>query len=178
MAPTLPPTLASVENSGQLLSTPAIVMIAVGGYMTVVIVALIIRQCLKSRGISICPDWLSEWCCCGGYQGERSACAACFVSFAEMCDCQTPSKKSCMDTICPTRQWCDKTFCCCMNAEPGGDMCQDCQGPACDCGACNCNCSCNLPECNSINCLCFEIGLGSPSVPAAQQTQMHQQIPR
>lgn len=43
------PTQASKQSSGQALSTPAIVMIAVGGYMTVVIVTLIIRQCLKVR---------------------------------------------------------------------------------------------------------------------------------
>ena len=28
-------------------------------------------------------------------------------------------------------KWCDQTFCCCMNAEPGGEICQDCNGPEC-----------------------------------------------
>ncbi len=30
------------------------------------------------------------------------------------------------------------------------------------CGQCNCNCSCQVPECESINCLCFELKLKDP----------------
>ena len=34
-------------------------------------------------------------------------------------------------------KWCDDTFCCCMNAEPGGAMCQDWKGPECSVGLFN-----------------------------------------
>lgn len=30
------------------------------------------------------------------------------------------------------------------------------------CGDCNCACNCQLPECNTINCICFEIHLKQP----------------
>ncbi|XP_031573286.1 keratin-associated protein 9-4-like [Actinia tenebrosa] len=160
MAPTLPPTqTVPVEES--TLTTGEIVIIAVGAYVAVMIIALLIRQCLKAQGISLCPAWVTEQCCgsCCSAEGEPSCCAACLVSFAEMCDCSTPTKKSCMDSFCPSKQWCDETFCCCMNAQPGGEMCQDCQGPECNCGGCNCACACDIPDCSSINCLCFKLDL-------------------
>ena len=40
-------------------------------------------------------------------------------------------------------------------------------------GDCNCACNCAVPECNSINCICFTIDLGGGS--AQQQQQMTQQ---
>ena len=40
-------------------------------------------------------------------------------------------------------------------------------------GDCNCACNCAMPECNSINCICFTIDLGGGS--AQQQRQMTQQ---
>ncbi|KAK3736303.1 hypothetical protein QZH41_020768, partial [Actinostola sp. cb2023] len=113
-----------------------------------------------SQGVSLCPAWVSEQCCgkcCAGPDNEPSCFSVCLVSFAEMCNCSTPSKKSCMDSVCPSKEWCDQTLCCCMNAEAGGEMCQDCQGPECSCGGCNCACTCEMPD--SLNCICFSIQL-------------------
>lgn len=179
MAPTTRPTPAPTANSDPALSTAAIVMIVVGVYLALVALLLVIRQCLKSQGISICPTWISELCCgccANDNHAERCCLCACFVGMAEMCDCSTPSKKSCLDSVCPSKQWCDSTFCCCMNAEPGGELCQDCQGPQCACGDCNCACNCALPECNSINCICFSIDLGGESQQQQQMMQQQQQI--
>lgn len=177
MVPTTRPTPDPSDNSEQALSTAAIVMIVVGSYLALVIIVLVIRQCFKSQGINICPAWISELCCgsccANDNDAERCCLCACFLSMAEMCDCSTPSKKSCLDCMCPSKQWCDDTFCCCMNAEPGGAMCQDCNGPECAFGDCNCACNCAMPECNSINCICFTIDLGGGS--AQQQRQMTQQ---
>ncbi|KAM7445603.1 hypothetical protein ABFA07_005869 [Porites harrisoni] len=182
MAPTVRPTPTN-SASDEGLPTAAIVMIGVGAYLVLVMIFLVIRQCLKSQGISICPAWVSEMCCgscCGGEDDtERCCVCSCFLPVAEMCDCSTPSKKSCMDSVCPTKQWCDNTFCCCMNAEPGGAMCQDCNGPECALGDCNCACNCAVPECDSINCICFKIDLSGGQAGTQQQQEsirLQQQI--
>lgn len=176
MAPTIRPTPDPTNNTAnEGLPTAAIVMIGVGAYFVLIVILLIIRQCLKSQGISICPAWVSEMCCgscCGGEDDAARCClCSCFLPMAEMCDCSTPSKKSCLDSVCPTKQWCDDTFCCCMNAEPGGAMCQDCNGPECGLGDCNCACNCAAPECDSINCFCFTIDLSGGQSTAMRQQQ-------
>lgn len=38
-------------------------------------------------------------------------------------------------------------------------------------GDCNCACNCAMPECNSINCICFTIDLGGGGGGAQQQQQ-------
>ena len=46
-------------------------------------------------------------------------------------------------------------------------------------GDCNCACNCAMPECNSINCICFTIDLGGGSAQQQRQTtqqQLQQQI--
>ena len=62
----------------------------------------------QSQGINICPAWISELCCgsccANDDEAERCCLCACFVSMAEMCDCSTPSKKSCLDSMCPSKQ--------------------------------------------------------------------------
>lgn len=176
LRPTPPPNSSSTDKG---LPTAAYVMIGVGVYLFLVLLFIIIRRCLKSQGVSICPAWLSEsFCgsCCGDVEQQQSCLCACLVPLAEMCDCAAPSKKSCLDTVCPSKQWCDDTFCCCMNAEPGGAMCQDCKGPECSLGACNCACNCSAPECDSINCLCFTIDLsGGQGAQRQQQDQVELQ---
>ena len=86
----------------------------------------------------------------------------CISHLAELCDFNVPTKHSCLDICCPAKQRCDEMCCCCMNEMPGGTLCDDCAGPECQCGDCNCACNCQLPECNSINCICFEIQLKQP----------------
>lgn len=181
MPPTVRPTPSPINSStNKDLPIAAIVMIGVGAYLGLVLLFLLVRQCLKSQGVSICPAWVSEFFCgrcCGNEDNtQRSCLCACFVPMAEMCDCATPSKKSCLDAVCPTKQWFDDTFCCCMNAEPGGAICQDCKGPECAFGDCNCACNCSAPECDSINCICFKIDLsGGQAAQRQQQQQMELQ---
>lgn len=110
---------------------------------------------MKVRGVSICPEWLYEMCC------VSCSCASCVcvTHLAQLCDFDVPTKHSCLDACCPTKevicfrvnrgnlvdesqanifkilcielQRCDDTFCCCMNQIPGGALCDDCTGPEC-----------------------------------------------
>ncbi|XP_028400401.1 uncharacterized protein LOC114523619 [Dendronephthya gigantea] len=157
MAPTdatLPPTVDEDDS----LPTAGIIFIAIGAYIVIFTLGILIRQCLLARGLSICPEWVHEMCC------TTCACMSCvgIAHCAELCDFNVPTKRSCLDCCCPTKERCDEMFCCCMNQLPGGTLCDDCAGPECQCGDCNCACNCQLPECNSINCICFEIQLKQP----------------
>ena len=71
-------------------------------------VSLYSVQCLsQSRGLNCCPDWVTEQCCgscCGTAEGQRSCLCVVLIAFAEMCNCAPPSKKSCMDSVCPTKE--------------------------------------------------------------------------
>lgn len=77
-------------------------------YMLGLKINLLLTFCLQSQGVSICPAWVSELCCgsCCGNDDATQSCflCACFVPMAEMCDCSTPNKKSCLDSVCPTKQ--------------------------------------------------------------------------
>ena len=57
--------------------------------------------------MNFCPEWVTEQLCgscCGAAEGQRCCLCIGLVACAEMCDCSTPSKKSCMDSVCPTKQ--------------------------------------------------------------------------
>ncbi|XP_041094689.1 keratin-associated protein 5-4 [Polyodon spathula] len=91
--------------------------------------ALWLQQCIRSRGL--CPSCCQcEKCApCGGCE----YCLAC----AESCDCRVPSLRGCLDSACPRSTDCLQVSTCC---------------PLCDCA-----CTWQPPECESVNCLCFEI---------------------
>ena len=91
----------------------------------------------KANGKEFFPPWLAECCVCNCSCGAQEG--GCLQSCAESCNCQCPNKKAVLDNICPSKEWCDRTFCCCMSAEPGGKCLEDCQGP--ECGV---SISCNL----------------------------------
>ncbi|XP_067275489.1 uncharacterized protein si:ch211-198p11.6 [Pseudorasbora parva] len=57
-----------------------------------------------------------------------SPCGYCLVC-AQSCDCRPPSLRSCLDYSCPSP----------------------------NCVMWDCACTCQPPECDSINCFCFEI---------------------
>ncbi|XP_048053161.1 uncharacterized protein si:ch211-198p11.6 [Megalobrama amblycephala] len=57
-----------------------------------------------------------------------SPCEYCLVC-AQSCDCRPPSMRSCLDYSCPSP----------------------------NCAMWDCACTCQPPECDSINCFCFEI---------------------
>ncbi|XP_074642397.1 uncharacterized protein LOC141899777 isoform X2 [Tubulanus polymorphus] len=128
------------------LPLPAIICIAIGCYIFIVAVALIIKQCLQSRGMC------GEVQCCGK---EGDPCCACCLTIAQACNCcQSPSVKGCMDRCCPNRRHFDCVdiiLCqCCTPPGPGKD-------PLCGFNNMSCTCGCSAPECENINCLCFEI---------------------
>ncbi|XP_064649917.1 uncharacterized protein LOC135501622 isoform X2 [Lineus longissimus] len=152
------------------LPVAVIICIAVSCYVFVVIIALIIKQCLQSRGLC------GECRLCGS---EDQPCCECCISLGQACNCcQQPRVTSCLDRCCPQRKnlcrnkqfdCIDIILCqCCSSPAPGKE-------PLCGCNNMSCSCGCTSPECENINCLCFELNmkgerLGDESQ-AAQQRQ-------
>lgn len=149
MSSTVAPTVASTSSLS--LPVAAIVCIAIGSYVLLIVIILIIRSILLSRGIC------RQSCYCCGKEGEP--CCQCCATLAEMCSCcDSPSLQACLDSICPARKQMDfgdfVTCQCCT--DPNNTCCTCCnsQQPLFDCGMCNCECT--APECNDINCCCFK----------------------
>uniref|UniRef100_A0A3B4WTE6 Uncharacterized protein n=1 Tax=Seriola lalandi dorsalis TaxID=1841481 RepID=A0A3B4WTE6_SERLL len=65
---------------------------------------------------------------CGDCCPNISLCEQCFT-MAEMCNCKLPTMRSCLNDTCPSPT----------------------------CVRWDCACTCQPPECESCNCLCFEI---------------------
>ncbi|XP_049760067.1 keratin-associated protein 10-11 isoform X3 [Elephas maximus indicus] len=129
------PTPAPVSIPSLLLPIPAIVFIAVGVYLLLLGLVLLIRHCLLAQGC--CTDCSSP--CRKPSASERQDC--CWTC-AEACDFPLPSPALCLDACCP------------QPTEAGwAPHCPHC------CPLCDCACACQLPDCQSLNCLCFEIKL-------------------
>ncbi|XP_043942224.1 keratin-associated protein 5-4 [Protopterus annectens] len=132
MAPlTFPPV--TVVPSSLVLPVPAIIIITVGAYLLLVLIAVMVRQCLMTQGM--CVD------CCSCSKGNQLGLSDCCLSCAETCDCQVPSMDRCLDDCCPRRKLCDI----------GNLLACNC------CPTCDCACACQPPDCETINCICFEI---------------------
>ncbi|CAF0803348.1 unnamed protein product [Rotaria sordida] len=140
----LPGGISSLYNNNLTLAPPYIFVIILGCLIFILIVLIIIREILKSRGIlKDCCNWQET----GGIQclGCQECCASC----AETCDCcQTTSIESCFDACCPKRgslEFADIITCeaCC-----GERYCGEC------CGA---NCICAPTDVSNVNCLCCAI---------------------
>ncbi|XP_029996739.1 sperm mitochondrial-associated cysteine-rich protein [Sphaeramia orbicularis] len=71
---------------------------------------------------------------CGDCCPDVSVSEQCY-KMAETCDCRTPSLRSCLVDTCPSPSAC----------------------PTPSCATLDCACTCHPPECDSCNCLCFEI---------------------
>jgi len=165
----IPPPSSKSNNEG--FPTAAIVVIAVGGYLLLFSIGLIIRKCIISKNLSCCPEWVKEQCRCQSCFTQTSSETGCITQCASACNCvKYPNKQQCMDSCCPTKQWCDDTFCFCMSKQPEGQCCKcdDC------CGETNCNDCFDCPECKdccddckfeccaqpeTIDCCCLECGL-------------------
>lgn len=138
---------------------PAIICIAIGAYIVVIVALLILRQLLMKRGV------LGGTTCCGK---EGDPCCECCIACGESCNCcGSPNLEGCLDSICPTRR---KTECadvvqcrCCTDPEQGCSTCCGGDEPLCDCG--NCNCQCQPPACEECNCFCFTCQLKDPAPP-------------
>ncbi|XP_019906217.1 uncharacterized protein si:ch211-198p11.6 isoform X1 [Esox lucius] len=78
---------------------------------------------------------LKEQCSpeCGDCCPNIAPCDYC-LECAESCNCRTPSMRSCLDQTCPST---------CPSLP--------------NCAMWDCACTCQPPECESFNCLCFEI---------------------
>lgn len=71
---------------------------------------------------------------CGDCCPDVSVCDQCF-KVAEVCDCRPPSLRSCLSSTCPSFS--------------------SCLAPSC--AKMDCACTCQPLECDTCNCLCFEI---------------------
>ncbi|XP_059888019.1 uncharacterized protein [Globicephala melas] len=129
------PTPAPVSSPSLLLPIPAIVVLAVGIYLLLLGLVLLTRHCLLAQGC--CTDCSSP-CRKQGASKPQDCCWTC----AEACDFPLPSPAHYLDACCP------------QPAE--SDWAPRC--PRC-CPLCDCACACQLPDCQSLNCLCFEIKL-------------------
>ncbi|KAB0394871.1 hypothetical protein E2I00_008106, partial [Balaenoptera physalus] len=129
------PTPAPVSSPSLLLPIPAIVVLAVGIYLLLLGLVLLTRHCLLAQGC--CTDCSSP-CRKQGASRPQDCCWTC----AEACDFPLPSPAHYLDACCP------------QPAE--SDWAPHC--PRC-CPLCDCACACQLPDCQSLNCLCFEIKL-------------------
>ncbi|XP_076801304.1 uncharacterized protein LOC143445846 isoform X2 [Clavelina lepadiformis] len=103
------------------------------------------KFCSKSdsQARGICAD-----CNCFGKSDEEDSCFDCFLACAQFCNCDTPDLRSCCDSICGPRRRCD--FGDCATCDCGDGSCEGCS-------ALQCACACQPPDCDQINCLCFEI---------------------
>ncbi|KAJ6653379.1 hypothetical protein lerEdw1_009280 [Lerista edwardsae] len=128
------------------LPLPAIVFLAVGSYLLLLALVLILRQCLlvietrfgDAKGArGICAN------CCTCEKGSWPSLCECCLACAESCDCVLPSPTRCLDNCCS----------CAKGWEPG-----TCSAPHW-CPLCDCACAYQPPDCQRINCICFEIKL-------------------
>ncbi|XP_072106223.1 uncharacterized protein [Mobula birostris] len=87
------PVLVTVAPPQLLIPLPAIIILVVGVYLVLVVMAVIVRQWLLARGV--CGE--SN---CGGL-GEDSPCGQCLLTLAQSCDCRLPTLTKCMDHCCP-----------------------------------------------------------------------------
>nr|XP_048310879.1 keratin-associated protein 4-3 [Myodes glareolus] len=129
------PAPAAISNPSLLLPIPAIVFITVGVYLLLLGLVLLTRHCLLAQGC--CTDCSSP---CRKQTASESQ--DCFWNCAEACDFPLPSPAHYLDACCP------------HPSEAGwAPRCPQC------CPLCDCACACQLPDCQSLNCLCFEIKL-------------------
>nr|XP_033800230.1 uncharaterized LOC112694756 homolog [Geotrypetes seraphini]XP_033800231.1 uncharaterized LOC112694756 homolog [Geotrypetes seraphini]XP_033800232.1 uncharaterized LOC112694756 homolog [Geotrypetes seraphini]XP_033800233.1 uncharaterized LOC112694756 homolog [Geotrypetes seraphini] len=138
MAPlTFPPSSVPLQGSisGLMLPLPAIVLLAVTAYLLFLLLVISFRQCLLARGF--CAD-----CCSWGKASQLGLCDCC-LTCAESCDCRVPSMTRCLDSCCPRGTTCD----------PGSCLTSRC------CPLCDFACAYQPPDCETINCICFEVRL-------------------
>lgn len=59
---------------------------------------------IQSKEGSCCPTWCSELCSCQSCCNSATDEPGCMTKCAQSCDWSIPSKKTCMDSCCPTKQ--------------------------------------------------------------------------
>ncbi|XP_059586386.1 keratin-associated protein 5-5 isoform X1 [Alligator mississippiensis] len=125
----LPPAPTRPPDPPLPLPLPALVLLAVAAYLLGLLLLLALRQGLLARG------GCAERCGCeGAGLGAPPAC----------CAAPLPSPFACLDACCP---------------RPHGWELGPCPPlPRC-CPLCDCACACQPPDCQSVNCICFEVKL-------------------
>ncbi|CAF1150752.1 unnamed protein product [Rotaria sordida] len=129
-----------IASGNQLaLAPPYIFVITISGLILVLIIVIIIREILKSRGM------LRDCCNCNISGIRCLGCQECCIGCAQACDCcSTTSIESCLDACCPKRgsiEFADIITC---------EAC--CSGQCCSCG--NTVCVCAPTDVSNVNCLC------------------------
>ncbi|KAK7087362.1 uncharacterized protein [Littorina saxatilis] len=148
------------------LPIAAIVCIAVGCYVLVLVGIIVLCYVLKGRGSC------GESHCCAKDEDAQSC--ECCLAMAEACNCcKSPSITSCLDACCPNRKriTCVDIIMCQCCASEGGTMCDGCCGSCCGSPGrlwAKCTCQSRLGCCKGsqddtvCNCLCLEIRMRSP----------------
>ncbi|XP_077868591.1 uncharacterized protein LOC144359223 [Saccoglossus kowalevskii] len=113
------PGQSSTTTESETLPTAVIVVVAIGAYLVLMVLLLIIRSCLQANG------FCNECAPCGKEDGSQQCCD-CWVATAEACNCCAyPNMKACLDSICgPANNKCTLANCV---------SCQACQDNQC-CG--------------------------------------------
>ncbi|BFZ18769.1 hypothetical protein BsWGS_21808 [Bradybaena similaris] len=151
----------------------AIVCLLVGGYVMLVMIFLVVRRLLVSKGI------FQSHCCC---PQSLPTCCGKLAEVCQSCSCHSCCEEGCLRTFCVINKEtkCKDIFCCCCGCQQG--CCDSCTGvcPAslscchqsAKCCACDSHClSCfdNDLDPDACGCLCLEIKLrtarSSSSVP-------------
>eukprot|EP00066_Takifugu_rubripes_P026349 XP_011615615.1 PREDICTED: uncharacterized protein LOC105418267 [Takifugu rubripes] len=145
---------------GLAIPLPAVLIITLSLYLVVLGIGFWLRSCLKER----CSSWCDD--CCPDMSPASEQCCR----LVEMCDCKMPSMNSYWTTDCPINPVSPPKRN--IFAPPDYDE------PVCmemgfillyterkhmwhihfpQCANWDCACTCQPPECDSCNCLCFEI---------------------
>ena len=91
------------------LSTAAIIVIAIGAYLVVFVLLVLIRKVCLAKDQNFCPSWCSEVLLCTACTNTGCSLVTCASCVDNQCSCCTyPNKRCFMDAVCPSKQWCDQ----------------------------------------------------------------------
>ncbi|XP_048252449.1 uncharacterized protein LOC124151867 isoform X2 [Haliotis rufescens] len=114
---------ATGGESELALPVAAIVCLAVGGYVMLIVIIILVRYFLVSRGICECGSW------CAKSDEDAQSCACC-AELAECCNCcKSPTVTSCLDSICPNRKrmgCIELLLCQCCGSQGAEGLCASC----------------------------------------------------
>lgn len=104
-------------------------------------------QCCEASKSSRSRGFCAECNACGKAE-DTNNCCDCWISFAQACDCGVPSCTGCLDSCCGPRRHCDLADCLTCGSTDSNICC-----------GIECACVNQSPDCDRVNCICFEIQL-------------------
>uniref|UniRef100_V9LJQ2 Uncharacterized protein n=1 Tax=Callorhinchus milii TaxID=7868 RepID=V9LJQ2_CALMI len=129
MAPLALPTPAMMSLHQPDLTLSASAIVLI----TVVLYLLVLLLLLSLRHCLLTGGVCAQGCDWGEFSG--CSCRSCWVTCAEISNCRVPTVNQCLDLWCPRSR-------------------------GCSCGrGCECACAFQPPDCETLNCICFEIKL-------------------